>query len=221
MQATVTEITVVMSAMPIELRSASVNSLVWKMPSSSRSTTCSGRSCRRRSSTGPNDSERSTAGDQRGEDHHDVVTPQVAFSRPVGRTSLCWAREVPKPLTKMDAIDHDHHEDEDRHRRAETEVQRLAAGCSRGSRPSRCCSGPAEDEDRVEDPKRVEKCGKQRDQDGQLDQRHRDPKKRCTRRCVDLGRLVQLVGHEREPASGSRSAMNGVVFQTSVRMIAT
>ena len=32
MQASITAITVVMSAMPIELRSASVNSLVWKMP---------------------------------------------------------------------------------------------------------------------------------------------------------------------------------------------
>ena len=56
-----------------------------------------------------------------------------------------------------------------------------------------------DDVDRVEDPERVERAEQQRDEDRRLHQRQRDPEEALHRAgAVDLGRLVQLVGHERE-----------------------
>ena len=56
------------------------------------------------------------------------------------------------------------------------------------------------DEHGVEDPERVERAEQQCYEDRRLHQRHRDPEEALHgARTVHLGRLVQLIGHEREP----------------------
>ena len=129
----------------------------------------------------------------------------------------CWCRALDEEDGDQDHAD----EDQDRDGRAEPEVHPVdedvvaridALGAESAARLN--------DEDVVEYSERVERPEQQRDEDRRLHQRQRDAEEALQRaRAVYLGRLVQLVRNQRQASASSSSAMNGVVFHISARMI--